>query len=84
MTRVILEPRAVREYRKLPRDIARRIRSALVKLEAEPSSSLLDIKKLQSPMHGYRLRVGEYRVLFSIDKVLVRVYAIRHRKDAYR
>jgi mRNA interferase RelE/StbE len=37
-------------------------------------------------MEGYRLRVGDYRILFTIDDVAkeVRVYRLKHRKEAYR
>ena len=35
---------------------------------------------------GYRIRVGDYRILFRIDDTLkeVIIYRIKHRKDAYR
>jgi mRNA interferase RelE/StbE len=47
--------------------------------EARPPGSL----KLTDD--GYRLRIGEYRVLYRIDDALKRVYIyrIKHRKDAY-
>ena len=35
---------------------------------------------------GYRLRIGDYRVIYQVDtenKVVV-VYHVRHRKDAYK
>lgn len=35
---------------------------------------------------GYRIRIGDYRVLFTVDHAarLVRIGAIGHRKDVYR
>lgn len=60
-----------------------RVMRALVSLE-----NFLDIrhgvKKLRSPLEGYRFRVGEYRILFTIEKEGVIVRAITHRKDVYR
>lgn len=32
---------------------------------------------------AYRLRVGDYRVLYTVEGNLVLIYAIRHRKNAY-
>ncbi|NTU43356.1 MAG: type II toxin-antitoxin system RelE/ParE family toxin, partial [Nitrospirales bacterium] len=43
-----------------------------------------DIKKLTNHFPGYRLRVGDWRVLFEIDGDKVVVYRIRHRKEAYK
>ncbi len=42
-----------------------------------------------SPLHGdmagsFRLRVGDYRVLFSLHEGAVRIFGVRHRSEAYR
>ena len=84
MARVILEPRAVKEYRKLSREVARRIKTALSDLQKDFPSPILDIKKLQPPLVGYRLRVGDYRILFDREADFFLVYSIKHRKDAYK
>jgi mRNA interferase RelE/StbE len=41
------------------------------------------------PLHGdmagsYRLRIGDYRVLFSLHEDVMRIFGVRHRSDAYR
>lgn len=43
-------------------------------------------KKLQGPTRLWRIRVGEYRVVYDIDddQRLVDVVVIRHRSEAYR
>jgi mRNA interferase RelE/StbE len=43
------------------------------------------VKKLKA-RDGYRVRVGDYRILFTVNRAarLVRVGAIGHRKDVYR
>jgi len=41
------------------------------------------IKKLEKPLHGYRLRVGNFRVLFTVKNTLLEIYEIIDRKDAY-
>jgi mRNA interferase RelE/StbE len=45
----------------------------------------LDIKKLKGYRNHYRLRVGEYRVLFELEKPdKIIIYAILPRKQAYQ
>jgi len=33
---------------------------------------------------GFRLRVGDYRVLFSLQQNAMRIFGVRHRSEAYR
>lgn len=55
----------------------------LVELEQNPLPK--GVKKLRG-IEAYRLRVGDYRVLFQINskKKIIEIIAIAHRKDAYR
>lgn len=43
-------------------------------------------KKLQGTSNSYRLRVGNYRILYEVDTRiwLLTIYRIRHRKDSYK
>ena len=43
-----------------------------------------DVKQLTNFTPEYRLRVGNYRVLFEVEDDKVIVYRIVHQKDAYR
>ncbi len=80
---VQLERVAQRELKKLTRENLKRILVKLNELEREPRTG--DIKKLRG-FNGYRLRVGDYRILFTIDdkEQTVKVYRVKHRKQAYR
>ena len=42
-------------------------------------------KKLSGDL-GYRIRIGDYRILYTVDKSIqiVEIYKIGHRKDVYR
>jgi len=41
-------------------------------------------KPLRLSLRGYRsLRVGDYRIIYRIERTIVRIVAMRHRKDAY-
>lgn len=60
-----------------------RIARALVALEANPFPP--GVKKLQN-RDGYRLRVGDYRILYQADVPhhVIRITAIGHRREVYR
>jgi len=85
MFKLFLTSRALREFKKLPRDVSLGI-SELFSGEfcKNPLSRVFDIKKLKVPFQGFRLRVGDYRILFIIEKDRIVVYSIKHRKDAYK
>ncbi len=81
--RILFETRAKREFLKLPHEIQEIFSDVIDDLAKNPRP--LGVKKL-SGMDGYRLRKGNYRMLFIIDdlKRELTVYAIGHRKDIYR
>jgi mRNA interferase RelE/StbE len=75
---------AAKEFRKLPPDIKARIRKAIGALQADPRPA--GVKKLAGGTNLYRIRVGEFRVIYEIDdeaKILV-VTRVRHRRDVYQ
>ena len=72
--------KANNELEKLPAAISRRILNSVDKLKENPF--LMDIKKLKG-REGYRLRVGDYRVLFVIDKEEIKIIKVGHRKNIY-
>lgn len=43
-----------------------------------------DVKRLTNFTPEYRLRVGDYRILFEIEKKSIIVYRVRHRREVYR
>ena len=81
---VLLEKKAVKQFEKLGEDTRSRIVEALHTLRDEGFSRRLDIAKLRGYKNQYRLRVGEYRILFELrpERTIV-VYAILPRKVAY-
>ena len=42
-----------------------------------------DVLKLQAKGNFYRLRVGNFRVLFMLERDVIKVYAVKDRKEAY-
>lgn len=81
--RVVLDRRAERELGRLPNVLLKRIVAKLKGLATEPFPS--GTKKLQGHS-GYRLRVGDYRVLYEViaNERRIVVYAVGHRRDVYR
>jgi mRNA interferase RelE/StbE len=80
---VIIKRSAEKELFALPASVRERIAPRLLALEDVPRPA--GIKKLQGE-DGYRLRVGDYRVLYTIDDQSheVMIYAIGHRREVYR
>lgn len=81
---VLLLPAAERDRRKLPREVRPRIDRALLALEEEPRPP--GVTKLASSSDRWRIRVGDYRVLYRVDDTAreVTVLRIAHRRQAYR
>lgn len=54
--------------------------------ELKTNNVNLDIKKLKSKYDLYRLRVGNFRVVYSIqhEQIVIYIVAIGHRKDIYQ
>ena len=80
---VELETRARRELSDLPKEAVRTLSSVIDDLSQDPRPP--GAKKL-SGVAGYRVRKGDYRVLYAIDdkRRLVRIYRIGHRREVYR
>ena len=80
----VIIPKSVRkELDRLPEDVARRISVRLAGLEMNPRPA--DVKKLKG-REAWRIRVGDYRVIYEIhDRVLqVIVITVGHRREIYR
>lgn len=83
MYELIYSPNALKALEHLEKNVQERIISALERLRIRPESC--DIKRLVG-MLGYRFRVGDYRVIFDIDKneLKILVLKIGHRKNIYK
>jgi mRNA interferase RelE/StbE len=81
---IVLTKSAQKDLQKLPAAIAITIGKKLSQLTEEVHA--LNILKLVGYfVSTYRLRVGDYRVIFEIHerKIIVLIIGIKHRKDAY-
>jgi mRNA interferase RelE/StbE len=75
---------ARKELESLPGGVVERVISRVEDLATEPRPS--GCRKLQGAQHHWRIRVGDYRVIYAVDDRarVVDVVAVRHRRDAYR
>ena len=75
---------ADQQFRKLPAQLQARLKPHIDALAQNPRPS--GVEKLKGEDNAYRLRVGDYRILYEVhDKILfVLVVKTGHRRDVYR
>ena len=81
--RIEFRPAALRELRKIDRSAQPRIQGAIALLAQDPRPPA---SRPLRGREGYRLRVGDYRIIYTIDDgvLLLVVVTIRHRREVYR
>ncbi|MFZ0768435.1 MAG: type II toxin-antitoxin system RelE/ParE family toxin [Acidimicrobiales bacterium] len=81
--RIEFRPAALREIRRIDRSVQPRIQGAIALLARDPRPPA------SRPLRGrpgYRLRVGDYRIIYRIDDgiLLIVVVTIGHQRDVYQ
>ena len=81
---IVFARSARKDLQTLPLDLAERILGKIELLVSNPRPT--GCKKLRGQSNLWRIRIGEYRTIYSIndDKRIVDVSVIRHRSEAYR
>ena len=84
MYRVFLERAAEKDLNRLSSEIHDRVITAIRGLASDPRPP--GCRKLAGGKHDWRIRVGDYRVVYEIaDEIrIVRVNRVRHRREVYR
>ncbi len=80
----IIIPREVKkDVRKFPLSLLRRINRKIFELENNPFPP--DSIKLAGDLNLYRIRVGDYRVIYSVETVvkIIEIKRIAHRRQVY-
>lgn len=77
-------PKATKQLDKLPQEIRNKILEKILTLKLNPRPS--GIKALKGNKGLLRLRIGEYRVIYSIedDRLIITIIEVRHRSKIYR
>ncbi|MBE9242243.1 3'-5' exonuclease [Synechocystis salina] len=76
-----LSPTFLNELLDLPRKVSKRVSNKIKILETDPYSAEGDAKKLQDRENIYRVRVGDYRIFYTIGENVVKVLTVRKRDD---
>lgn len=71
---------AIKDLKRLGKNTAVRITKRIMAMSDDLQG---DIKKLQDNEPNYRMRVGDFRVLFDLEGNNVIVYRVMHRKESY-
>ena len=81
--RIVVKKSVSKDLKKIPKKDVRRILEAIESLAQDPRPP--QSKKL-SGQERYRLRQGNYRILYSIEdeKLVVQVVKVGNRRDVYR
>jgi mRNA interferase RelE/StbE len=86
---VFIHRKAQDSFKRLPDNTKKKIKTALKELETDPLTPRpkADIKKLSGTRgrkHAYRIRTGNYRIVYSIEGKKVYVTLIFHRGKDYQ
>ena len=77
-----IDNKALKDLSKVHKAEVKKILYKIEELEKFPQ--VPNLKKLTNFEPPYRLRVGNYRVLFDIEDNILTVYRVKHRKESYR
>ena len=82
--KVVVKSSAERDLRSLPKSAIGRVYKWFEALQADPFPS--QAVRLIGTKTRYRIRVGDYRIVYDVDKTLkqVTIHYVRHRRDVYR
>jgi mRNA interferase RelE/StbE len=83
MRRITYSKDALRTLRRMPANVSALIRSKIEQYAAEPASLANNVKALKGEPGVFRLRVGDWRVLFNEDGEIIAIIRIAPRGAAY-
>ncbi len=84
MYKIVFKKTAGKDLERLPNSISERITLKIYALQKEPRPQ--GVKKLAGSENLYRIRIGDYRVIYSIfeNVLIIEIIRIGHRKDVYK
>jgi len=80
---IVFSKSAEKSLRSLDKSTQKKVLEKIRQLQS--NSQNLDIKKLKSRYQLYRLRIGTYRVIYSLEheRVIIYIITVGHRKEIY-
>ena len=82
--KIVWKSTAEKDIRRIDRQFIPIILKKIEELSEHPLP--LNYRKLSGVSASYRIRIGDYRVIYQVDEIMkaIIVIYVRHRKDAYR
>jgi mRNA interferase RelE/StbE len=82
--KIILKPSVEKDFRTLPKVMVERVLKHIELLSENPFPP--HVVKLENSERLYRIRVGNYRIIYGVDKATkqITIHYVRHRKEVYR
>lgn len=80
---IVFKPSVLKKSKRFPKEVLKRIREKLESLCINPYANAVKIRDLENV---WRVRVGDYRILYRIenDRMVILVIRIDHRKQVYK
>ena len=80
---VLIEKRAEKDFKNISKINHKRIIAAILTLK--DNLRPVDVRKISGSENYYRVRAGDYRIIYEIDdnKKKVIIFRIRHRREVY-
>ena len=72
---------AIKDLKKIDHEVRKRLHVKIQELADFPEVS--NVKKLTNFEPAYRVRVGDYRILFDVNEDVIEIGRVLHRKDSY-
>jgi mRNA interferase RelE/StbE len=84
MYKLLIKRSAEKDLGRVSRVTFQRVNAKILTLRDEPRPP--GVRRLTGPLEGWRIRVGDYRILYQIDdsEQTVTIVRVRHRRDVYR
>ncbi len=84
--KVYFQKSAYKEYSKLPKKVRSKVDETFEILSINPLGEIIKFKKIRGKDNHYRIRVGDYRIIYTPqnEKLIIRVIRVGHRKDVYK
>lgn len=75
---------AVKDIKRLPKDVQKRIIKKLDYFVSIPNPLLFADALVNFEIGQYRFRVGDYRIIFDIEGEILHILTLGHRREIYR
>jgi len=81
---IFIEKKAEKDLRRLPKNYQNKIIQKILNLKDNPKP--IEARRITSSENYYRIRVGDYRIIYEINykEKRINIFRVRHRKEVYR